>query len=210
MLMEITDTKELSLTYFVNTIIMTEQLSDNRIIPTNIDQPIGDIVLNWTPRSHPLSNPQYRTFPGQYCRLELLNSKTNDNVIQQLYDAFKPIEETHFKYLKYGPFKAVDEFKQFVYNKEQDTILYTIFVNDIALGFIGYVSINQDHGVIRIGSVNFSQQLARTRQATKAFFLLLQFAFDILGYRRVEWRCDALNAKSRRAAIRLGFQYEGT
>ncbi|CAF5189200.1 unnamed protein product, partial [Rotaria sp. Silwood1] len=53
-------------------------------------------------------------------------------------------------------------------------------------------------------------QLSRTRSATEANYLLLQYAFDILGYRRVEWKCNALNAKSRRAALRLGFQYEGT
>ncbi len=213
MLREITESKELFLSYFLNTIIMTQQVSGNTTIPMNIDQPVGDIVLNWTSRSHPLSNPQYHRFQGQYCRLELLNSKTNDNVIQQLYDVFKPTEEIHFRYLKYGPFKTVDEFKQLVHIKEQpssDTVLYTIFVNDIALGFIGYVRINQNDGLIRIGSVNFSQQLVRTRQATEAFFLLLQFAFDVLGYRRVEWRCDALNTKSRQAALRLGFQYEGT
>jgi RimJ/RimL family protein N-acetyltransferase len=176
-------------------------------------EPVGEVVTNWTSRSHPLSNPQSHTFQGQYCRLELLNSKTNDNVIQQLYDAFKPNEEIHFKYLKYGPFKTVAEFEEFVHIKEQpssDTILYTIFVNDIAVGYISYGRINQDNGIIAITGVNFSQQLARTRQATEACFLLLKFAFDILGYRRVEWRCDALNTKSRRAAMRLGFQYEGT
>jgi RimJ/RimL family protein N-acetyltransferase len=192
---------------------MTQQVSGNITMPMNIDQPVGDIVLNWTPRSHPLSNPQYHIFQGQYCRLELLNSKTNDNVIQQLYDVFKPTEEINFRYLKYGPFKAVDEFKQFVHIKEQpssNTVLYTIFVNDIAVGYIGYVRINQDHGTIAIGPVNFSQQLARTRQATEVFFLLLQFAFDMLGYRRVEWICHALNTKSWQAAMRLGFQYEGT
>jgi hypothetical protein len=104
---------------------MTEQMTDNKIVPTNIDQPVGDIVLNWTPRLHPLSHPQHHTLQGQYCRLELLNSKTSDNVIQQLYDAFKPTEATHFKYLRYGPFKTIDEFKQFVHIEEQhstDTI----------------------------------------------------------------------------------------
>ncbi|CAF1265226.1 unnamed protein product [Rotaria sordida] len=86
---------------------------------------------------------------GQYCRLELLNSKTNDTIIQQLYDVFKPNEEVHFKYLNYGPFKTIDEFKQFVYMKEKlssGTVLYTIFVNDIAVGFISYLRINQDQG----------------------------------------------------------------
>jgi RimJ/RimL family protein N-acetyltransferase len=192
---------------------MTEQVSSNISTPTHIDQPVGEIVLNWTPRSHPLSNPHCYTLQGQYCQLELLNSKTNDNIIQQLYDAFKPTEEIQFRYLKYGPFKTVAELKEFVHIKEQsssDTILYIIFVNDRARGYIGYTRINQDNGVIAISSVNFSQQLARTREATEACFLLLQFAFDVLGYRRIEWRCNVLNTKSRQAAMRFGFVYEGT
>ncbi|CAF1106388.1 unnamed protein product [Rotaria sordida] len=96
---------------------------------------------------------------GQYCRLELLNSKTNDTIIQQLYDVFKANEEIHFKYLNYGPFKTIDEFKQFVYMKEKlssGTVLYTIFVNDIAVGFISYLRINQDQGTIGIGSSRYA------------------------------------------------------
>jgi RimJ/RimL family protein N-acetyltransferase len=188
---------------------MTEQVSNNTIIPTDVDQSIGEIVSNWSPRQH----PQYHTFQGQYCRLELLNSKTNDTVIQQLYDAFKPTEEIQFKYFRYGPFRTIDELKQFVYIKEQpssDTVLYTIFVDDQAVGYISYGRIDPEQGTIGISSVNFSQQLARTRQATEAVFLLLQCAFDTLGYRRVEWRCNSLNIKSRHAALRFGFQYEGT
>ena len=190
---------------------MAKEISGDDIVPT--DQPIDNIVFNWTRRPHPLSDPQYHMLQGQYCRLEILNSKTNDDIIQQLYDAFKPNEEIHFKYLKYGPFKTVNEFKQLICTKEKpssNTVLYSILVNGIAVGFIGYLRINQDQGTIEIGSINFSQNLARTRQSTEAIFLLLQFAFDMLGYRRVEWKCNALNIKSRNAAIRLGFQYEGT
>jgi RimJ/RimL family protein N-acetyltransferase len=192
---------------------MVEQVSSNTINPTDIDKLLGNIVPNWTPRSHPLSNPKYHIIQGQYCRLELLNSKTNDNIIQQLFDAFKPTEDAHFKFLKYGPFKTVDELKEFIRVKEQsssDTVLYTIFVNDIAVGFLGYLRIYFNQGAIEIGNINLSQQLVRTRQGTESIFLLMQLAFDTFGYRRVEWRCNALNIKSRQAAIRYGFQYEGT
>ncbi|CAF3398654.1 unnamed protein product [Rotaria socialis] len=79
---------------------------------------IGDIVENWTPRPHPLSNPQHHILLGKYCRLEVFTSR-NHIVIQQLYHTFRPTEETHFKYLGYGPFKTVDEFKQFIYMEEQ-------------------------------------------------------------------------------------------
>ncbi|CAF3614857.1 unnamed protein product [Rotaria sp. Silwood1] len=150
---------------------MTEDVAPVPIITTSIDQPLG-----------------------QYCRLELLNSKTNNKTIQQLYDAFKPTEQTHFTYLPYGPFKTIDEFKEYINLKLSsiDTIVYSIIVNDIAVGFITFLRVNQEHGTIEIGS------------------LLLHYTFDILGYRRVEWICNALNVKSRRTALRLGFQYEGT
>jgi hypothetical protein len=111
------------------------------IITIPIDQPVGEIVLNWTLRPHPLDNPQYHILQGQYCRLELLNSKTNDTIIHQLYDAFKPTEHTHFTYLHYGPFQTIDEFKECIRFKElpsSDTVFYSIIVNDIAVGFIGF------------------------------------------------------------------------
>ncbi|CAF2661758.1 unnamed protein product [Rotaria sp. Silwood2] len=135
---------------------MTEDVTPTSIITTSIDQPLGDIVENWTPRLHPLANPQY-------------------HILQ-----------------------------------ESDTILYSIIVNDIAVGFIAFLRVNQEHDTIELGSLNFSAQLSRTRSAAEANYLLLQYAFYILGYRRVEWKFNALNAKSRRAALRLGFQYEGT
>lgn len=193
---------------------MTQEILDVNASERNcIDETIGKILSGWTPRPHPLSNSEHHKLQGQYCRLELLNTKTDDTIIEQLYQIFKPNEEIHFKYLKYGPFKTIDEFKKLIAVKQEpssNTVLYTIFVNDKPVGFIGFIRIKQDQGTIEIGSVNFSHYLARTRSATEAVFILLQFAFDTLGYRRVEWKCNALNTKSRQAAIRFGFQYEGT
>ena len=177
------------------------------------EQPVGDLVLNWTPRVQPRGDAKCRTREGQYCRLELLDSNTNETTLQQLFEVFKPTEQTHFTYLRYGPFASVDEFKRFVQVREapsNDTILYTVLVNDVAVGFISYLRVNPEHGTIEIGNVNFSERLARTRQSTESIYLLMELAFDVLGYRRVEWKCNALNDKSCRAAIRLGYQYEGT
>jgi len=67
-----------------------------------------------------------------------------------------------------------------------------------------------EHGVIEIGSILWGPAIARTRVATEAFFLAARYAFDALGYRRFEWKCNALNEPSRRAAARFGFTYEGT
>ncbi|MNT06522.1 putative ribosomal N-acetyltransferase YdaF [compost metagenome] len=78
-----------------------------------------------------------------------------------------------------------------------------------AIGTLALMRIDPANGVIEVGFVSFSRQLKRTRIATEAQFLLMRRAFDELGYRRYEWKCDSLNAPSRAAALRLGFQFEG-
>ncbi|MDH3462829.1 MAG: GNAT family N-acetyltransferase, partial [Acidimicrobiia bacterium] len=77
------------------------------------------------------------------------------------------------------------------------------------LGFASYLRIDAPGGVIEVGSIVFSPALQRTRSATEAIYLMIDNAFE-LGYRRCEWKCDDLNAASRRAAKRFGFRYEGT
>lgn len=69
--------------------------------------------------------------------------------------------------------------------------------------------ITPDHGVVEVGAVTFSPLLQRTPLSTEAQFLLMKHVFDDLGYRRYEWKCDTLNAPSRQAALRLGFEFEG-
>ena len=78
-----------------------------------------------------------------------------------------------------------------------------------AAGVASYLRITPDHGVIEIGHIWFGASLRRTSAATEAIYLLAAHAFDDLGYRRLEWKCDALNRASRRAAERFGFQFEG-
>jgi len=72
-----------------------------------------------------------------------------------------------------------------------------------------YLRIDPEHGAIEIGHLAFGPALQRTAGATEAVYLLARRAFDELGYRRVEWKCNALNARSRAAALRLGFEFEG-
>jgi len=76
-------------------------------------------------------------------------------------------------------------------------------------GVASYLRITPEHGVIEIGHIWFGASLQRTTAATEAIYLLARHAFDVLGYRRLEWKCDALNAASRRAAERFGFRFEG-
>ena len=78
-----------------------------------------------------------------------------------------------------------------------------------AVGMASYLRIDAANGVIEVGHLNFSPALQRTPAATEAMYLMMRRVFDELGYRRYEWKCDALNAASRAAALRLGFRFEG-
>ena len=79
-----------------------------------------------------------------------------------------------------------------------------------AVGVLSYLRVQPEVGVVEVGHVHYSPRLQRARSATEAQFLMASYVFDDLGYRRYEWKCDALNAPSRSAAERLGFTYEGT
>jgi RimJ/RimL family protein N-acetyltransferase len=79
-----------------------------------------------------------------------------------------------------------------------------------AVGVLSLLRIQPEAGSIEVGHIHYSPLLQRRRGATEAQYLLMRYAFDDLGYRRYEWKCDALNAPSRAAAVRLGFRYEGT
>jgi RimJ/RimL family protein N-acetyltransferase len=78
-----------------------------------------------------------------------------------------------------------------------------------ACGQTSFLDIQPEHGVIEVGSIWFGLALQRTRSATESMYLMLRYAMDDLGYRRMQWRCNALNAASRAAARRLGFRFEG-
>ena len=78
-----------------------------------------------------------------------------------------------------------------------------------ASGIAAYLRIEPSHGSLEVGGVLFGRALQRTRAATEALHLLMRHAFDVLGYRRLEWKCDSLNEPSRRAATRLGLRHEG-
>jgi len=96
--------------------------------------------------------------------------------------------------------------------RPEDRVFFTVAdaADDRARGVVSYLSIVPEHGTIEVGNIWFAPSLQRTTGATEAIHLLAEHAFDKLGYRRLEWKCNACNAPSRRAAARLGFQYEGT
>ncbi len=116
-------------------------------------------------------------------------------------------------YLAYGPWPSVDDYRVTMRQQSAsfDTIFYAVrpLAQDRFEGQASYLDINPLMGVIEIGHIWFGPQLARTRAATEALYLMIRHAMDDLGYRRMHWRCNSLNEKSRQAARRLGFRFEG-
>jgi RimJ/RimL family protein N-acetyltransferase len=119
----------------------------------------------------------------------------------------------NWTYLGYGPFGDPDAYRQRLreFAASRDPLFYAIVPSVLGrpAGVATYLRIVPEHGVIEIGHIWFGTSLRRTTAATEAVYLLAAHAFDDLGYRRLEWKCDALNAPSRQAADRFGFSFEG-
>jgi len=121
-------------------------------------------------------------------------------------------ESRMWTYLPYGPFSGVEEYRAWLEDMESktDPLFFTICdpASGQPLGLASYLRIDPAGGSIEVGHLAYSPLLQRTPAATEAMYLMMQRAFD-LGYRRYEWKCDALNAPSSAAALRLGFVFEG-
>ncbi len=118
-----------------------------------------------------------------------------------------------WRYLWDGPFASEVEMRAALERKAatEDPLFFAILDarSGRALGYASYMRIEPAHRVIEIGGILFGPELQRTRGATEAMYLMARHVFEDLGYRRYEWKCDALNGPSRRAAERLGFTFEG-
>jgi RimJ/RimL family protein N-acetyltransferase len=116
-------------------------------------------------------------------------------------------------YMAYGPFETRRAFGDWLAQREggTDPRFVTLVPRETgkACGMASYMRIDAGNGVCEIGNIWFAPSLQRTRAATEALYLMMRHVFDELGYRRLEWKCDALNAPSRAAADRLGFTFEG-
>ncbi len=170
-------------------------------------QPIGPPVPGWTSRPRPPRTAMI----GRYCRVEPLQI---DRHAADLHDAnMDDAEGRNWTYLWDGPFRTEASYRDWLTRTATaDDPLFHAIVEAAAgraVGVGAYLRIDPAMGVIEIGHLNYSPRLQRTRAATEAIFLLLRRVFDELGYRRCEWKCDSLNAPSRRAARRYGFGFEG-
>ena len=144
---------------------------------------------------------------GRYCRVEPLA----EHHAGQLWEAYAlDADHRNWTYLSNGPYATFEEYRAwFDLARTSNDPLFFAIVTERAAGVAAYLRIAPDAGSIEVGHINLSPLLQRTRAATEAMYLMMKHAFD-LGYRRYEWKCDALNLPSRAAAERLGFVYEGT
>lgn len=170
------------------------------------DQPVGAPLPDWRGAEF----PPRRTLNGWGCRLEPLDPERHG---PGLWQAFRADSGAMWTYLTTGPYAT--EADMLVWLREcaakTDPQFYTIFDEDgeQPLGLASYLRIDPLAGSIEVGWLHFSPALQRSRLATAAMALMMANAFA-LGYRRYEWKCNALNKPSWQAALRLGFSYEGT
>jgi RimJ/RimL family protein N-acetyltransferase len=170
-------------------------------------QLVGPVVPVWSPRASPSRTPMM----GRFCRLEVLDIERH---IADLWAANSLDHEGRmWTYLPWGPFSSFAEYFAYMQSRasQEDPLTHVIIDANAgnAVGVASYLRINAGAGTIEVGGLAYSPSLQRRPAATEAMYLMMRRAFDELGYRRYEWKCNALNAPSRSAAERLGFQFEG-
>jgi RimJ/RimL family protein N-acetyltransferase len=170
-------------------------------------QPIGEPMPHWQPARLPGNQPM----TGRYCLLERVDVERHAD---DLYEAYRAAPDSRdWTYLSVGPFDKPEAYRDFLAScaASPDPLHYAVIdlATGKAVGTLSLMRIDKANGVIEVGFVVFSRRLQKTRMATEAIFLLMQRVFDELGYRRFEWKCDALNVPSRTAAARFGFTFEG-
>ena len=155
--------------------------------------------------------PSKKRLIGKYCYLEPVNIKKHS---KDLFKNFsKDKKGIDWIYMPQGPFKNEISLKKYLKDKNLtgNPFFYTIYSKRLKTfcGLASYLRIKPQVGTIEVGYITYAKNLQRTVEATEAMFLMMKNAFDKLGYRRYEWKCDNLNERSRKAALRLGFKFEG-
>jgi len=172
-----------------------------------LGQPIGDAL----PDFQPGELPNLERIEGQYVIIERLSKDKHGADLYESVWSGSPADM--WTYLFQNPAQSQVEWSQKLDQMlvAQDRFHYAIVDRESGrvLGTFALMRIDRNNRVIEVGAVTYSPKLKRTRLATEAQYLLARYVFEGLEYRRYEWKCDALNQPSRRAAERLGFIYEG-
>lgn len=165
---------------------------------------LGARLPGWTPPPR----PEGAVLSGRYAHLEPLDADAHAALLYRAYAGHDAV----WDYMPVGPFSSAAQYHRWVRDNagKPDPFFYAIRNLDSGQweGAASFLRVKPEAGSIEVGFISLSPALQRTRAATEAMFLMMAWAFEA-GYRRYEWKCDALNIPSRRAAQRLGFSYEG-
>ena len=167
------------------------------------DRPLGDPVPGFAPPPAPAG----QVIDAGWVRLEPLSAARHAQALFDAYDGHDAL----WDYMAVGPHRGAGDLAQWARQVEgrPDPAFYALVAPDgRALGQASFMRIDRNSGVIEIGFIVLSPALQGAREGSAALMAMIRWAFGN-GYRRVEWKCDALNAPSRRAALRLGFSFEG-
>ena len=171
--------------------------------PKSAEQPVGPVV-----DAAAAQRPGAVVLEGRFGRVEKLDPRRHAIDLWQALSA----DDRLWTYMFYGSFSDAGAFSNFLGKIAtlEEQVYYAIIDRDgRAAGWAALMEIRPPARVIEVGSIVYGPALQRTVLATEAQYLLARYAFETLGYRRYEWKCDALNAASRSAALRLGFTFEG-
>ncbi len=172
----------------------------------HLGQPVGFAVPDWKPPRMPVRE----TIEGRFCRLEPLDPQRHAAGLHAANAL--DVEGRNWTYLPYGPFATLESYRAWVEQSSRgsDPLFFAIVdrAKNQPVGVASYLRIDPASASIEVGHINYSPLLQQAPAATEAMVLMMRQAFA-LGYRRYEWKCNALNAPSRVAAQRLGFSYEG-
>jgi RimJ/RimL family protein N-acetyltransferase len=170
-------------------------------------QEIGPPAPEWSARQRPRRDAML----GRYCRLEPVDVNRH---APELFSAYMEAPDGRdWTYLSAERPESPEQFLIYLTKlaASEDPLHFAILDSQTgtAVGTAALMRMDPANGVIEVGSITFSPRMKRTRVGTEAMYQLMRLAFDELGYRRYEWKCDSLNAPSRAAADRYGFTYEG-
>ena len=155
--------------------------------------------------------PSKKKLIGKYCFLEPINSKKHSKNLFKNFSIDK--KGIDWRYMPNGPFKNEKNFKKYINSKNLtgNPFFYAIYSKRLKTycGLASYLRINPHIGTIEVGYIIYAKNLQKTVEATEAMYLMMKNVFEKLRYRRYEWKCDNLNIRSKRSALRLGFKHEG-
>jgi RimJ/RimL family protein N-acetyltransferase len=172
------------------------------------ERPVGAVVDPLPPGS----KPDMRPLHGRWVLLEPVSAARHARDLYQSCAESDPKGQV-WTYMGYGPWESFEQFEAWLKEREasRDPWFYAFLQRETgkAAGIGAFMRCDAPNGVIEIGHIWMSPGLQKSREATEAIFLMIRHCFDDLGVRRLEWKCDSLNAPSRKAAERFGFTFEG-